>query len=162
MCCTAWSASRPAISISPMWLTSNNPARVRTARCSSTMPEYSTGMSQPANGTIFAPEARCRALSGVFLRDAALVCSMERRRTSAGTSNGTMRVQPRSRNQPRGLLFSRGFNALDDICCAAEIGLERVIADAEHATCFALVAVHAIDDEADVAGRPHAQRVVAR
>ena len=35
-----------------MWLTSNSPARVRTAMCSSTMPEYSTGMSQPPNGTI--------------------------------------------------------------------------------------------------------------
>ncbi len=57
----------PAISISPMWLTSNSPARVRTARCSSVMPEYSTGMSQPANSTIRPPLARCRALSGVFL-----------------------------------------------------------------------------------------------
>ena len=55
---TAASASLPAISISPMWLTSNSPARVRTAMCSSAMPEYSTGMSQPPNGTIFAPEAR--------------------------------------------------------------------------------------------------------
>ena len=38
MCWTAFSASAPAISISPMWLTSNSPARVRTAMCSSTMP----------------------------------------------------------------------------------------------------------------------------
>ena len=44
--------------------------------CSSTMPEYSTGMSQPPNGTIFAPEARWRALSGVFLRGASVACSM--------------------------------------------------------------------------------------
>src|SRR5580765_6337363 len=66
MCCTAWSASRPAISISPMWLTSNKPARVRTAMCSSTIPEYSTGISQPPNSTIRAPSARWRALSGVF------------------------------------------------------------------------------------------------
>ena len=56
-CCTVLSASLPAISISPMWLTSNTPARVRTARCSAVMPEYSTGMSQPAYGTIRAPEA---------------------------------------------------------------------------------------------------------
>ena len=57
----------PAISISPMWLTSKRPARVRTARCSSVMPEYSTGMSQPPNSTMRAPRERWRALSGVFL-----------------------------------------------------------------------------------------------
>jgi len=73
---TAARASFPAISISPMWLTSNNPARSRTARCSATIPEYSTGISQPANGTMRAPEARCRALSGVFLSGATAVCSM--------------------------------------------------------------------------------------
>ncbi len=39
MCWTAFRASRPAISISPMWLTSNRPARVRTAMCSSAIPE---------------------------------------------------------------------------------------------------------------------------
>src|SRR6266542_540684 len=66
MCWTAFSASAPAISISPMWLTSNSPARVRTAMCSSTMPEYSTGMSQPPNSTMRAPRDRCRTLSGVF------------------------------------------------------------------------------------------------
>src|SRR5262245_33751553 len=53
-----------------MWLTSNRPARVRTARCSSTMPEYSTGMSQPPNSTIRPPLERCLALRGVFLSDA--------------------------------------------------------------------------------------------
>ena len=76
MRCTAASASLPAISISPMWLTSNRPARVRTAMCSSAMPEYSTGMSQPLKGTILAPELRWRLLSGVFLRGAVVVCSM--------------------------------------------------------------------------------------
>ena len=35
---TAATASAPAISISPMWLTSNSPARVRTAMCSSVIP----------------------------------------------------------------------------------------------------------------------------
>ena len=65
--CTAASASRPAISICPMWLTSNSPARVRTAMCSSTIPEYSTGMSHPPNSTIRAPSDRCAAFSGVFL-----------------------------------------------------------------------------------------------
>ena len=50
-----------------MWLTSNRPAPVRTAMCSAVMPLYSSGMSQPPKGTIFAPDARWRALSGVFL-----------------------------------------------------------------------------------------------
>ena len=67
MCWTAASASAPAISISPMWLTSNSPARVRTAMCSSAMPVYSTGMSQPPNSTMRAPSERCLAWRGVFL-----------------------------------------------------------------------------------------------
>ena len=49
-----------------MWLTSNSPARVRTAMCSSVIPEYSTGMSQPANSTMRAPLATCTACSGVL------------------------------------------------------------------------------------------------
>jgi hypothetical protein len=36
--------------------------------CSLVMPAYSTGMSQPAKGTMRACDARCRALRGVFLR----------------------------------------------------------------------------------------------
>src|SRR5688572_30393813 len=64
---TRSSAALPATSICPMWLTSKIPAFVRTARCSSVMPEYSTGMSQPPNSTIRAPIDRCRACSGVFL-----------------------------------------------------------------------------------------------
>src|SRR5438093_5641462 len=80
-----------------MWLTSKRPARVRTAMCSWTMPEYSTGMSHPPNDTILAPEARWRALSGVFLRGASVACSIERRVDDAGTGNGTMRFRARSR-----------------------------------------------------------------
>ena len=48
-----------------MWLTSNRPTAVRTVLCSSTSPEYWTGMSQPPKSTIFAPSARCTAFSGV-------------------------------------------------------------------------------------------------
>src|SRR5262245_13965466 len=66
--CSMASASLPATSISPMWLTSNRPAAVLTARCSLTIPLYSTGMSQPLNSTIRAPWDRCLALSGVFFR----------------------------------------------------------------------------------------------
>ncbi len=49
-----------------MWLTSNSPAALRVARCSSMTDVYHTGMSQPANGTILAPISRCVALSAVF------------------------------------------------------------------------------------------------
>ncbi len=51
------SAPGPAMSNSPMWDTSNRPARVRTARCSSMMPVYCTGISHPLNGTMRAPAA---------------------------------------------------------------------------------------------------------
>ena len=66
-CWMAASAWLPAISTSPMWLTSKRPARVRTATCSSVTPVYSTGISQPAKGTRRAPAAACTPCSGVFL-----------------------------------------------------------------------------------------------
>src|SRR5713101_5369600 len=59
--CTDSSAPGPVISISPMWETSKSPAAVRTLRCSSTMPVYWTGISQPPNSIMRAPAARCRA-----------------------------------------------------------------------------------------------------
>ncbi len=64
---TAASASGPSISNSPMWLTSNRPTARRTARCSSTMPAYCTGISQPPNGTIRAPALTWTSNSGVRL-----------------------------------------------------------------------------------------------
>ena len=60
--------------------------------CSAAMPEYSTGMSQPPNGTIFAPEARWRALSGVFFRGAAVAVPLGILRV-----NGTVTVLCASR-----------------------------------------------------------------
>ena len=51
-----------------MWLTSNSPTAVRTAWCSSMMPEYCTGMSQPPKSTILAPNARWTEFSGVARR----------------------------------------------------------------------------------------------
>src|SRR6185503_19809276 len=71
--CTAASASLPAISISPMWLTSKMPARVLTARCSAVIPEYSIGISHPLNATIRALDALWREWSGVFLRAEVIV-----------------------------------------------------------------------------------------
>ena len=45
--------------------TSKTPALSRTATCSSRMPAYWTGISQPANGTSRAPAATWRSYSGV-------------------------------------------------------------------------------------------------
>src|SRR5690349_800405 len=82
-----------------MWLTSKRPAADRTAMCSATTPPpaYSTGMSQPANGTILAPDERWRALSGVFLSGASMACSMESACRRCGTGNGTMCFRAGSR-----------------------------------------------------------------
>ena len=44
---------------------SNRPAAVRTARCSSRIPEYWIGISQPANSTTLAPSASWRSSSGL-------------------------------------------------------------------------------------------------
>src|SRR5688500_815207 len=44
---------------------SNSPAADRTARCSSMIPLYCTGISQPPNSMIRAPRAVWRSLSGV-------------------------------------------------------------------------------------------------
>jgi hypothetical protein len=49
-----------------MWETSKRPAAWRTAMCSAMSPEYSTGISQPENATIFAPLSRCTPFSGVL------------------------------------------------------------------------------------------------
>ena len=63
--CRSSSACGPRVSTWPMWLTSNTPTPVRTASCSSRIPPYWTGISQPAKGTSFAPAATCRSCSGV-------------------------------------------------------------------------------------------------
>src|SRR5262245_25742887 len=53
-----------------MWLTSKHPTAPRTVRCSSTMPAYWTGMSQPPKPIIRAPRRTCAACSGVRFRAA--------------------------------------------------------------------------------------------
>jgi hypothetical protein len=60
------SASGPRVSTSPMCETSKTPTLFLTAMCSSLMPLYWTGISNPANGIIRAPAARCRSCSGVL------------------------------------------------------------------------------------------------
>src|SRR4051812_36231393 len=68
-----FSASGPVISNSPMCETSNSPAPSRTPRCSAVMPAGDcTGISKPANGTIFAPAATCIAWKGVFFSASAV------------------------------------------------------------------------------------------
>ena len=47
--------------------TSKIPTFSRTAKCSSVTPEYCTGISKPAKGTILAPKETCLLYSAVFL-----------------------------------------------------------------------------------------------
>src|SRR5438093_4576883 len=63
--CTDASAAGPESRTSPMWERSKSPARLRTARCSSRIVEYCSGMSKPANSTMRAPAAMCLPYSGV-------------------------------------------------------------------------------------------------
>src|SRR5438045_3920498 len=56
-----------------MWQRSKAPAACRTARCSSRMPRYWTGMYQPPNSTRRAPSRSCSARSGVCRRFAVSV-----------------------------------------------------------------------------------------
>ena len=58
-------ASGPSTISSPMCERSNRPAAARTARCSSMIPAYWIGISQPAKSTILAPSASWRSRSGV-------------------------------------------------------------------------------------------------
>ena len=55
---------------------SNRPARCRTARCSSRIPLYWTGMSQPAKSMSRAPRARWRSTSGVTLTESSTTSAM--------------------------------------------------------------------------------------
>src|SRR5690348_6095754 len=48
-----------------MWDRSNSPAALRTALCSEISPAYRSGISQPANGVMFAPRLSWTARSGV-------------------------------------------------------------------------------------------------
>ena len=57
-------APGPRTTILPRWLTSKMPTADRTALCSSTIPEYCSGISQPPNSANFAPSASCRSCSG--------------------------------------------------------------------------------------------------
>jgi len=58
-------ASGPSAWKTPMWVTSNNPAALRVARCSCRTEEYHSGISQPAKPLIFAPRARWFSYKGV-------------------------------------------------------------------------------------------------
>src|SRR5438445_3990554 len=65
--------------------TSKMPTRSRTARCSSRMPEYWTGISQPPKSISFAPSSRWRSYSGVrFSVVARAGADMRRKLAQAG------------------------------------------------------------------------------
>src|SRR5216683_2672678 len=55
----------PATRNRPMCDTSNSPATLRTAKCSSRMDVYCCGMSHPPKSTMRPPSATCRSYSGV-------------------------------------------------------------------------------------------------
>src|SRR5579864_2838385 len=107
--CTQSSACVPRTSISPMWLTSKSPAAVRVARCSLTIPEYSTGMSQPPKLTILAPRRRCVELSAV-LRSCVVVASITNGPDSSGKCKLTLRER-RVKEAPR----NRGLVRVRDV-----------------------------------------------
>src|SRR6266481_5940017 len=86
----------PVTSISPMWLTSKRPAAVRTARCSSRMPRYETGISQPPNSMSFAPRRRCASQSGVRRGAASPVTTARSHRAERRTSNSNAGLERRS------------------------------------------------------------------
>src|SRR5438445_10925220 len=86
-----------------MWLTSNNPTALRTARCSSTMPAYCTGISQPPKSTMRAPMDTCTACNGV--RFNATDCSMGNTNLTGGarecqTATGLGAIIEASRSAP--------------------------------------------------------------
>src|SRR4051812_5291168 len=91
--CRSAAACGPVVSIWPMCETSKTPAAVRTATCSSRMPAYWTGISQPANGTRRADAATWRSCSGVRFR----VCE----EASATSGARYQRPQPRPRGAVR-------------------------------------------------------------
>src|SRR5262245_25088300 len=66
-----WSRSRapgPSTSTLPRCVKSNSPTASRTAACSASVPRYSIGIDQPANGPMCASRARCIASRGLWRR----------------------------------------------------------------------------------------------
>src|SRR4051812_12684696 len=87
--------------------TSKRPAASRTARCSSVTPLYCTGISQPANGTIFAPSFTCSSWREVACRAAAGSAWVDTRRDLAWivgeVDGGLRRRRPPPSLQVRGV-----------------------------------------------------------
>src|SRR5436190_8656780 len=75
-----------------MWLTSKRPAEVRTAWCSSIMPEYWTGISQPPKSTILAHRARWTEFSGVVRSEGAVGMKIQANSRKKGVSNGKEQI----------------------------------------------------------------------
>src|SRR5215472_4270928 len=95
--------------MSPMWLTSNMPTPLRTARCShSKLPlhGYSTGISQPPKLTIFAPKRRWSALRAVFLRVGVFGEFPESIRFTRAESD--VSTHPNRGQKPREVIDARG------------------------------------------------------
>src|SRR5260370_14816133 len=70
-----------------MWLTSKTPTAVRTALCSSMIPEYWTGMSHPPKSTILAPRERWTEWSGVVRSESAEAMKIQANTAPGGTDH---------------------------------------------------------------------------
>src|SRR5438034_132473 len=64
-CCRKSRLDPPAMRNRPMCETSNRPATLRTAKCSSRIEVYCCGISQPPKSTIRPPRATCLSYRGV-------------------------------------------------------------------------------------------------
>src|SRR5450755_2218872 len=117
---TSSRALSPCSSSSPMCDTSNRPARSRTAWCSTEMPLYWMGISQPANGTSRAPRAACFSCKDVRFNNSSLTPPAYRdpdsgTRQEAPAQPGTKlfvgKLRP-ARRYPKSCSQFRGFGRL--------------------------------------------------
>src|SRR5262245_13390120 len=93
---------------------SNSPARSRTARCSSRMPPYWTGIIQPPNSISFAPRASWRSRSGVWWTAVSTVSA------TSGSAGG-----PGDRARAARRLVPPGRDRLGRAGDQGSLGLER-------------------------------------
>src|SRR5690606_11679687 len=112
--CSRSSAPGPVTRTVPRWLTSKTAASVRHAWCSASVPVgYWIGISQPPNGTIFAPSARWRLSSGDVLRVTAAEATSPA--GAASRRSAALARRPAGCARPgRGLLAVAGGEQLDD------------------------------------------------
>src|SRR5580693_6781609 len=117
-----------------MWLTSNRPARVRTASCSAMMPEYSRGISQPPKLTILAPRRRWTEFSAVLRNSTAADVFTEGFPLARRNIERSMRVLECQGRRPLVILAApeRRRGALD-VCAAGNRAAQGACGRVAHA-----------------------------